>query len=51
MKEVETIRGRGAVSNPGNRFERTEYAVSEWDDPDDPSRPQPAGHSRPRVVE
>src|SRR6185295_12447442 len=38
MKEVETIRGRGAASNPGNRFERTEYAVSEWDDPDDPSR-------------
>jgi len=38
MKEAETIRGRGAASNPGNRFERTEYAVSEWDDPDDPSR-------------
>src|SRR6187397_970792 len=32
------IHGRGAASNPGNRFEKTEYAVSEWDDPADPSR-------------
>jgi DNA repair photolyase len=32
------IRGRGAAGNPGNRFERTEYAVSEWDEPEDPSR-------------
>jgi len=31
-------RGRGAAGNPGNRFEQTEYAVSEWDDPEDPSR-------------
>jgi len=35
---METVRGRGAVGNPGNRFERTEYAVSEWDEPEDPSR-------------
>src|SRR5262252_2320814 len=32
------IRGRGAAGNPGNRFEQTSYAVSEWDDPEDPSR-------------
>src|SRR6187431_3028726 len=32
------IHGRGTPSNPGNRFEKTEYAVSEWDDPADPSR-------------
>ena len=32
------IRGRGAASNPGNRFEKTEYAVSDWDEPEDPSR-------------
>src|SRR6187399_2815528 len=32
------VRGRGAAGNPGNRFEQTEYAVSEWDDPEDPSR-------------
>ena len=33
-----TIRGRGAAGNPGNRFEQTSYAVSEWDEPEDPSR-------------
>src|SRR4051812_16563977 len=32
------IRGRGAAGNPGNRFEQTSYAVSEWDEPEDPSR-------------
>src|SRR6266849_6400491 len=31
------IHGRGAASNPGNRFERASYAVSEWDEPDDTS--------------
>jgi len=34
---VEKIRGRGAASNPANRFEKTSYARSEWDDPEDPS--------------
>jgi DNA repair photolyase len=38
MMETEKIHGRGAASNPANRFERTEYAVSEWDEPEDPSR-------------
>jgi DNA repair photolyase len=33
-----TIRGRGAAGNPGNRFEQTSYVVSEWDEPEDPSR-------------
>ena len=33
-----TIRGRGAAGNPGNRFEQTSYAVSDWDEPEDPSR-------------
>jgi len=32
------IHGRGAAGNPGNRFEKTEYAVSDWDEPEDPSR-------------
>jgi DNA repair photolyase len=32
------IRGRGAAGNPGNRFEQTSYAASEWDEPEDPSR-------------
>jgi DNA repair photolyase len=31
------IHGRGAASNPANRFERASYAVSEWDEPDDTS--------------
>jgi len=30
-------RGRGAASNPANRFEKTSYHVSEWDEPEDPS--------------
>jgi DNA repair photolyase len=34
---MQEIHGRGAASNPGNRFERTSYAVSEWDEPDDTS--------------
>jgi len=29
-------KGRGAASNPANRFEHTSYARSEWDDQDDP---------------
>ncbi len=29
--------GRGASSNPANRFERIAYQVSEWDDAEDPS--------------
>ena len=31
------IHGRGAASNPQNRFEKTSYQVSEWDEPGDPS--------------
>jgi DNA repair photolyase len=34
---MQEIQGRGAASNPGNRFERASYAVSEWDEPDDTS--------------
>ena len=30
------VRGRGASSNPGNRFEKTFYETSEWDEPGDP---------------
>src|SRR4051812_13998692 len=30
------VRGRGASSNPGNRFEKTFYQTSEWDEPGDP---------------
>src|ERR1700745_1364262 len=37
MSESNEIHGRGAASNPGNRFERASYAVSEWDEPDDTS--------------
>jgi len=37
MSDTTEIRGRGAASNPANRFEHTHYARSEWDDPDDPS--------------
>jgi len=29
------IRGRGAASNPANRFETIHYAKAEWDDPED----------------
>jgi DNA repair photolyase len=35
---LEIVHGRGAAGNPGNRFDRTEYAVSEWDEPEDPAR-------------
>ena len=31
------VKGRGAASNPANRFEKTSYATSEWDDPEDPA--------------
>jgi DNA repair photolyase len=34
---TEKVRGRGASSNPANRFEKTTYARSEWDEADDPS--------------
>jgi len=37
MSEPQEIHGRGAASNPGNRFERAHYAVSEWDDANDSS--------------
>ena len=30
------VKGRGAASNPANRFEHTSYARSEWDEADDP---------------
>ncbi len=35
---AEKLRGRGAASNPVNRFERLAYQASDWDEPDDPSR-------------
>src|SRR5499425_3192044 len=35
---TENARGRGAGSNPANRFEKTSYHRSEWDEPEDPSR-------------
>ena len=31
MSEPRNIHGRGAASNPANRFEHTRYQVSEWD--------------------
>jgi DNA repair photolyase len=34
---MQEIQGRGAASNPANRFEKASYAVSEWDEPDDTS--------------
>src|SRR5262245_42876238 len=34
---TEKIRGRGAASNPANRFDKTSYQRSEWDEPGDPS--------------
>ena len=39
MSEPQEIRGRGAASNPGNRFERLHSAVSEWDEAEDASSP------------
>jgi DNA repair photolyase len=35
---IEKVRGRGASSNPRNRFEKISYETSEWDEPEDPSR-------------
>src|SRR5499425_1916846 len=35
---TENARGRGASSNPANRFEKMSYTRSEWDEPEDPSR-------------
>ncbi len=34
---TEKVRGRGAASNPANRFEKLAYQTSDWDEPDDPS--------------
>ena len=34
---TEKVRGRGAASNPANRFEKMSYERTEWDQPDDPS--------------
>ena len=34
---VEKRRGRGAASNPANRFENISYQTSDWDEPEDPS--------------
>src|SRR5215831_8425891 len=30
------LKGRGAASNPANRFESTSYTRTDWDEPDDP---------------
>ncbi|HYR41434.1 MAG TPA: PA0069 family radical SAM protein [Terriglobia bacterium] len=32
---TEKLRGRGAASNPANRFEKLSYRASDWDDPED----------------
>ena len=32
---TEKQRGRGAASNPANRFEKLSYRASDWDDPED----------------
>src|SRR5262245_49384314 len=34
---TERLRGRGASSNPANRFEKMSYQREEWDDVEDPS--------------
>src|SRR5262249_40774537 len=34
---TEKVRGRGAASNPANRFDRLAYGPAEWNDPEDPS--------------
>ena len=34
---AEKRRGRGAASNPANRFEKMSYQTSYWDQPEDPS--------------
>lgn len=33
----ESVRGRGASSNPANRFEKLSYRREEWDEPEDPA--------------
>jgi DNA repair photolyase len=38
MSEPRNIHGRGAASNPVNRFEHTHYQVSDWDEVSDISR-------------
>ncbi len=35
---TDKVRGRGAASNPPNRFEKITYETSEWDEPGDPAR-------------
>jgi len=35
--QPQEFRGRGAASNPANRFDRLSLATSEWDEPDDSS--------------
>jgi DNA repair photolyase len=37
MTEPGEVHGRGAASNPANRFERSHYDVSEWDEPEESS--------------
>lgn len=37
MNNPKEIHGRGAASNPGNRFEKAHYVRSEWDEPEDSS--------------
>jgi len=37
MSNQREIQGRGAASNPGNRFEHEHYAVTEWDEPEESS--------------
>jgi DNA repair photolyase len=37
LVSTEKRRGRGAASNPPNRFEKTSYERTQWDQPDDPS--------------
>jgi DNA repair photolyase len=34
---TEKLRGRGAASNPANRFDKLSYERSEWDETEDPS--------------
>src|SRR5215510_472313 len=34
---AEKVRGRGAASNPANRFEKMSYQRLDWDEPEDPS--------------
>src|SRR5262245_12876591 len=37
MNESQAVHGRGAASNPDNRFEETHYSSAEWKDADDPA--------------